>query len=72
MNADAPSFEFEIRYTHRPTDPWYHTNWDHGGKAIVIASTKEDAFKTLWTMLGDAGSHRTWTGRVLTAKQLAR
>lgn len=68
----APVFEFEMRYTHRDEDPYYHTNWEKGGKTTVLAANREEAFTNLWAMLGKAPSHRYWIGKVLSSKQISR
>lgn len=67
---EQPQFEFTMRYVDRPIDGYYHTNWTNSVIATVVAPTRAEAFTTLWAMLGDAGQHRTWTARVLSAKQV--
>lgn len=62
-----PLYEFTIRYVDRPTDTYYYTNWDNSVVTTVIAPTKDQAFKSLWAMLGSAGNHRTWTGRIISS-----
>ena len=59
-------FAFEMRYTDRPNDPYYVTNWDRGATITVVADTQQAAINQADKALGYAGRHRHWVFKVLT------
>ena len=58
-------FAFKMRYTARPTDPYYHTNWDRGSVITVVATTQQKAIEAANTALGKPPEHRYWVFRVI-------
>ena len=58
-------FAFKMRYTARPTDHYYVTNWERGSVITVVATTRQEAFDAAATALGNAPEHCYWVFRVL-------
>lgn len=70
QTPDKPKYKFTLRYTHRPNDPYYVTNWDHGSTIDIVATDREEAFRMADEALGSAGSHRHWVFLVLGIEQV--
>lgn len=64
-DTTSPLFRYEMWATHRPTDPYYVTNWDRKQKIVVVAATKQEAINAADKALGSAGAHRYWVFHVI-------
>jgi len=59
-----------MRYAEADKSGYYHTRWDLGGEAEVIASTREEAHKKLLALLGScpSGFGWGWTSKILSIR----
>lgn len=65
----ADLYEFKMKYTEMDKSGYYHTRWDRGVVAEVVASTKEEAFEKLWVLLGKCNrSGFCWTAQLLSVR----
>jgi len=68
--VSTDQYAFELKATDRDDDPYYYTNWDNSKTYTVVAETREEAFKKLWALLGDAPRHRHWIAKVMSVKDV--
>lgn len=66
----SASYVFKMKYAEKDMAGYYYVRWDRGIVAEVVASTREEAFKSLWVMLGDCPRGRgwSWTAKVLSVR----
>ncbi|MGP7812389.1 hypothetical protein [Glutamicibacter soli] len=66
----ADLYEFKMRYAQADKTGYYHTRWDQGGVAEVIASTREEAHQKLLTLLGSCprGFGWGWAVKILSIR----
>lgn len=57
----SAEYVFKMKYAEKDMSGYYHVRWDCGVVAEVIAPTREEAYTTLWEMLGDCPSGRGWS-----------
>jgi len=54
-------FRFKMRAVEKDPEGYYYVRWDRATPLIVIAETREDAYKKCWALMGKSSRGWAWT-----------